>query len=88
MKKNGKTAAIHWMKQAEALFGVTLPEDYKSCIRVSHGGRPRSTAFAFDDDSAQQALRTQFMAIAEESEDEAYRGLVRSLPDMLGLAAD
>lgn len=37
------------VKRAEALFGVTLPEDYKSCIRVCHGGRPRSNGFAFHD---------------------------------------
>jgi hypothetical protein len=30
---------------AELLFGVTLPADYRECVRVNHGGHPQPRDF-------------------------------------------
>lgn len=35
--------------EAERVLGVSLPQDYRDCARVCHGGRPRKSAFAFAD---------------------------------------
>lgn len=33
------------IRGGELLFGVTFPADYRECVRVNHGGRPKPNHF-------------------------------------------
>jgi hypothetical protein len=41
----GEPLPEEMLRGAELLFGVTLPADYRECVRVNHGGHPEPNDF-------------------------------------------
>ncbi|HPS80001.1 MAG TPA: SMI1/KNR4 family protein [Thermoanaerobaculaceae bacterium] len=70
---------------AERVFCVRLPDDYRECARLCHGGQPTENAFAFDDPEIGRMESCLGVLLSFSQDDpenifEAYESLRASLP--------
>lgn len=73
------------VEAVQRALGVELPPDYRECIRLCHGGRPRQNAFWFDDPVVGRmgsCLGVLLSFTEEDNENivETYRSLRPHLP--------
>jgi len=72
--------------QIEKALNVSLPPDYKECIRFCHGGRPTKKVFSFFDPDigAMESCIGVLLSLSEDDDEsvlETYARLSKYLPD-------
>jgi cell wall assembly regulator SMI1 len=81
------------VQEVEHALGVTFPEDYRSCVKTCHGGRPRDNNFSFVDPAVGRMESCLAVLLSFSDDDvenivETHRRLLPFLPQGVTPIAD